>query len=148
MNTLFNLAFSMATPFWALMILVPTWSWTTKILSTPWITLPTLVVWAIAAAPLFGPLWTLVTSPNLARLQDLLAEPGMVTALWAQIIAWDLFIGRWMYLDSRERRLHPLIMSPLLVLTVLLSPIGFPLYLALRRNFTPLASTAGQLASS
>jgi hypothetical protein len=53
-----------------------------------------------------------------------------------------------MYLDSRERRLHPLLMSPLLVLTVLLSPIGFPLYLALRRNLTPLAGTAGQLASS
>jgi hypothetical protein len=148
MNTLFDLAFYMATPFWALMILLPTWSWTAKILSTPWITLPTLVVWAIAAAPLFGPLWTLATSPNLARLQDLLAEPGMVTALWAQIIAWDLFIGRWMYLDSRGRRLHPLFTSPLLVLTVLLSPIGLPLYLALRRNFTPLASTAGQLASS
>jgi hypothetical protein len=53
-----------------------------------------------------------------------------------------------MYLDSRERRLHPLFTSPLLVLTVLLSPIGLPLYLALRRNFTPLASMAGQLASS
>jgi hypothetical protein len=81
MNTVFDLAFYAATPFWALMILLPTWSWTAKILSTPWITLPTLVVWAVAAAPLFGPLWTLVTSPNLARLQDLLAEPGMVTAL-------------------------------------------------------------------
>lgn len=133
MSTLFDLAFYLAAPFWALMVLLPTWSWTTRIVSTPWIILPTLVVWAIAAAPLFGPLWTLVTSPNLPRLQDFLTSPGAVTATWAQIIAWDLFIGRWIYLDSRTRRLHPLLVSPLLVLTVLLSPIGLPLYLALRR---------------
>ena len=132
MSTIFDLAFYAATPFWVLMILLPTWSWTAKIVSSPWIVLPTLVVWAVAAIPLFGPLWMLVLSPSLPELTELLAEPGAVTLLWAQIIAWDLFIGRWMYLDSRTRRIHPLIASPLLVLTVLLSPIGLPLYLLLR----------------
>ena len=62
----------------------------------------------------------------------LLAEPAAVTAVWAQVIAWDLFVGRWMYLDVRARAVHPLLMSALLVLTVLLSPIGLPLYLAIR----------------
>jgi hypothetical protein len=142
LSTLFDFAFYAAAPFWALMILLPTWSWTKRIVGTPWIVLPTLVVWAIAAVPLFGPLWTLVTSPDLARLTDFLAEPGAVTALWAQIIAWDLFIGRWIYLDSRARQLHPLLVSPLLVLTVLLSPIGLPLYLAARRFATPLRARA------
>jgi hypothetical protein len=148
MSTLFDLAFYTATPFWLLMILLPTWSWTKRIISTPWITLPILVVWAIAALPLFGPLWTLVAGPSLAGFQDLLAEPGAITAIWAQIIAWDLFIGRWMYLDSRKRGVHPLLMGPVLLLTVLLSPIGFPLYLAFRRNITPIASAAAQLAST
>jgi hypothetical protein len=147
MNTVFDLAFYAATPFWALMILLPTWWWTVKIVSSPWIVLPALAVWAIAAIPLFGPLWTLVVSPSLPDLTTLLAEPGAVTLLWAQIIAWDLFIGRWMYLDSRTRRIHPLIMSPLLVLTVLLSPIGLPLYLALRHVVTrPEPQTSGAAA--
>lgn len=132
MSTLFDLAFYVAAPFWALMILLPTWSWTAKIVASPWIVLPALVVWAVAAIPVFGPLWMLVVSPNLSGLRDLVADPGALTAVWAQIIAWDLFIGRWMYLDSRARGVHPLLMSPLLVLTVLLSPIGLPLYLLLR----------------
>jgi hypothetical protein len=134
MSLLFDLAFYVATPFWVLMILAPTWSWTARIVGTPWIVLPVLVVWGIAAAPIAGPLWAVVTSPSLTGFTDLLAEPAAVTAVWAQIIAWDLFIGRWMYLDSRERRVHPLVMGPLLVLTVLLSPIGLPLYLALRKR--------------
>ena len=149
MNTVFDLAFYAATPFWALMILLPTWSWTVKIVSSPWIVLPALAVWAVAAIPLLGPLWTLVVSPSLPELTDLLAEPGAVTLLWAQIIAWDLFIGRWMYLDSRTRGIHPLIMSPLLVLTVLLSPVGLPLYLALRHAVTqPAPQTSGSTASA
>jgi hypothetical protein len=132
--TLFDLTFLLIAPFWALMIFAPTWSWTARIVGTPWIVLPVLVVWAVAAAPVFGPLWALVTSPDLAGFTDLLTAPAAVTAVWAQIIAWDLFIGRWMYLDGRERHMHPLVMSPLLVLTVLLSPIGLPLYLAVRKR--------------
>lgn len=137
MSTLFDLAFLAATPFWLLMIVFPTWSWTRRIVSSHLITLPVLAVWAVAAVPVFGPMWTLVLSPDLAGLRDLVAEPAALTALWAQIIAWDLFIGRWMFLDSRDRRVHPVVMGPVLVLTVLLSPLGLPLYLILRR--TPLA---------
>ncbi len=138
MSTLFDLAFLAATPFWLLMIVLPAWSWTSRIISSYLITLPVLAVWAVAAAPVFGPLWSLVLSPSLAGLQDLAAEPTALTALWAQIIAWDLFIGRWMYLDSRALRIHPLVMGPVLILTVLLSPLGLPLYLIIRR--TPLVT--------
>ena len=134
MSGLFDLAFYVAAPFWALMILAPAWRWTATTVATPWIVLPVLVVWGIAAVPVFWPLWELVLSPGLAGFTDLLAEPAAITAVWAQIIAWDLFVGRWMYLDGRARGVHPLVMSPLLVITVLLSPIGLPLYLAIRHR--------------
>ncbi len=129
---LFDLSFYLATPFWVLMILAPTWSWTKRIVSSPWIVAPILVVWAVLAAPLFPELWALVTSPSLAALQAMVSDPGALALLWVQIIAWDLFIGRWMYLDSRERGIHPLVMGPLLVFTVLLSPLGLPFYLVIR----------------
>jgi ABA4-like protein len=61
------------------------------------------------------------------------ADAAVMTLVWAQVIAWDLFVGRWMYLDSRERDIHPLVMAPILVLTIMLSPIAVPLYLILRR---------------
>jgi hypothetical protein len=53
------------------------------------------------------------------------------------VIAWDLFVGRWIYLDSRQRGLHPLLMAPLLVLTILLSPVGLPVYFLLRLSKKP-----------
>jgi len=52
--------------------------------------------------------------------------------VWAHLIAFDLFIGRWMYLDSRSLRISGLVMAPILVLTILLSPFGLTLYLIIR----------------
>lgn len=129
---LFQLTFLLAVPFWALMIVAPTWPVTHRVISSPWITVPPLIVYLAQALPVFGDLWTAVSRPDLAVLQTFLSTPAGAAALWAQVIAWDLFIGRWMYLDSRERGLHPLLMAPILVLTILLSPIGALLYLGLR----------------
>ncbi|MEV0064379.1 ABA4-like family protein [Nocardia sp. NPDC050718] len=132
MSTLFDLSFFVTVPFWALMILAPTWRRTRAIIGSPWITLVPLIVWAIVAVPVLGAMWSLVSSPSLAAITDAVADPAVLTALWAQIIAWDLFLGRWIYLDSRARDIHPLLMGPLLVGTILLSPIAFPIYLVLR----------------
>ncbi|MFD3704828.1 ABA4-like family protein [Nocardia sp. NPDC058658] len=132
MSTLFDLVFFVTVPFWALMIFAPTWRWTRTIISSPWIVLVPLVIWAIVAIPVLGPIWSLVTSPSLDAITDAAADPAVLTALWAQIIAWDLFLGRWIYLDSRERGIHPLLMGPVLVGTILLSPIVFPVYLLVR----------------
>lgn len=131
-TALFQLAFLAAVPFWALMILTPTWGRAHRIISSPMIILPPLVVWAVAIAPVFGDFAAEMLNPDLAGVKALFADDLVVAAVWAQVLAWDLFVGRWIYLDSRERRIHPLVMAPVLVLTILLSPIGAPLYLALR----------------
>ncbi|UCA50084.1 DUF4281 domain-containing protein [Streptomyces sp. WA6-1-16] len=57
---------------------------------------------------------------------------GGAGALWAQVIAWDLLLGQWMFLQSRKLGLSPLLMGPLLVLTILLAPFGLLLFLAVR----------------
>ncbi|MFC4373130.1 ABA4-like family protein [Nocardia halotolerans] len=144
MSTLFDLSFYVTVPFWALMILAPTWRHTRTIISSPWIVAPSVVIWAIVALPVLDTMWSLVTSPSLAAITTATADPAVLTALWAQILAWDLFLGRWVYLDSRDRDIHPLLMGPLLVGTILLSPIVFPVYLALRTvvRRAPDAATA------
>jgi hypothetical protein len=144
-QTLFQLAFLVTVPFWALMILTPAWRRAHRIVSSPLIVLPTLVVWAFAIAPAFGDFAREMLNPDLAGVRALLSRDDVVAAVWAQVIAWDLFIGRWIYLDSRRRGFHPLLMAPVLVLTILLSPIGFPLYLALR-PLRPLPRTADPAA--
>lgn len=132
MSTAFTLVFVAAAPFWALMIFAPAWSWTRRIMSTPWSVTPPLVFWFVFALPNFADLLPAVAKPTLAAWQELVTDPAAMTAVWAQVIAWDLFVGRWMYQDSRSRGIHPLVMGPLLVLAILFSPIAVPLYLLLR----------------
>ena len=133
MSTAFTLVFVAAAPFWALMIFAPAWSWTKRVMASPWSVTPPLVFWFIFALPNLGDLAPAVLKPTLAGWQEVVAEPAGMTAVWAQVIAWDLFIGRWMYHDSRERGIHPLVMGPLLVLAILFSPVAVPLYLVIRK---------------
>jgi hypothetical protein len=52
------------------------------------------------------------------------------------MIAFDLFVGRWCWLDSRERAVPALLMAPILVLTIMFGPLGLLVYLAVRPRFS------------
>ncbi|WP_052229817.1 ABA4-like family protein [Streptomyces sp. CT34] len=131
-SVLFNLAFALAAPFWALLILVPGRRWTDRIAASPLTVVPVIGVYLALAVPVFPQLWAAVSRPDLAGFQKLLALGGGAGAIWAQLIAWDLFLGQWMYREARRLGIHPLVTGPLLVLTVLLSPFGVLVFLGLR----------------
>ncbi len=149
---LFDLTFPLAVPFWALMILLPGWSRTRRIIASPLIVLPPLVVYTVLALPRMDVFWPVVSQPSLEGLRVFLATPEGAALIWAHLIAFDLFVGRWMYLDSRERRIHPLLMAPVLVFTILLSPFGLVSYLVLRtvagRAPAPAADPASGVAAT
>jgi hypothetical protein len=130
--TMFSLVFLFAAPFWALMIFTPAWSWTRRIAGSPLIVLGPVLVYAILVLPHLPTVLPAVAKPTLAGVQALLGTPLGAAAGWAHFIAFDLFVGRWIYLDSRERGLHPLLMAPVLVLTILLAPLGLLSYFGLR----------------
>lgn len=129
---LFAWTFPPAAPFWALMILAPGWSVTRRVIGSPLIALPPALVYALLVLPELGVVLPAVTDPSSGGVAALLGTPLGAAAGWAHFVAFDLFIGRWMYLDSRERRMHPLLMAPVLVLTILLAPLGLLAHLALR----------------
>jgi hypothetical protein len=129
---LFALAFPLAAPFWALMILAPGWSVTRRVIASPLIVVPPLLVYAAAVLPPLSEVLPAVAAPTLVGVAGLLGTPIGAAAGWAHFIGFDLFVGRWMYLDARERGIHPLVMAPLLVLTILLAPLGLLAHLALR----------------
>ncbi|UJB41155.1 ABA4-like family protein [Streptomyces sp. A1-5] len=131
-RTLFSLAFALAAPFWALLILAPGRRWTDRIAASPLPMVPVIGVYLALAIPVFPQLWAAVSRPDLAGFQQLLALGGGAGAIWAQPIAWDLFLGQWMYREARTLGIHPLVMAPLLALTILLSPFGVLLFLCLR----------------
>ncbi|TDP93617.1 ABA4-like family protein [Labedaea rhizosphaerae] len=131
-TVLFNLTFYLAVPFWLLMIVAPRWPVTERIVASPWIATPPLVVYLIIVLPHFDRLWAAVSRPDLGVLQAFLGSGIGAAAIWAHLIAFDLFIGRWMYWEARKLGIHPLVMAPILVLTILLSPIGLLVFLVVR----------------
>ena len=129
---LFSLTFAVAAPFWALMILLPRWSWTARIIGSPLIVVPPLLIYALLVLPALGDVLPAVVSPTLASVRGLLGTADGAAAGWAHFIAFDLFVGRWAWLDSRDRRVPALVMAPVLLLTILLAPLGLGFYLLLR----------------
>ncbi|MEV0269968.1 ABA4-like family protein [Hamadaea sp. NPDC050747] len=137
--TWFAIAFPLTVPFWALMILLPKWGRTSRIIASPLIVLPVLVAYFGAVAPILPDFAAEMLNPDLDGVRTLLSSDAGTSAVWAQVLAWDLFIGRWMYLDGRERNIPALIMSPLLILTILLSPFAVVIYLGLRTFYRKAA---------
>jgi Domain of unknown function (DUF4281) len=139
-GALFGLTFAVAAPFWALMILLPGWSWTRRIIASPLIVLPVVVIYALLVIPAFGEVLPAVVSPTLGGVRDLLGTADGAAAAWAHMLAFDLFVGRWSWLDSRTRGVPALIMSPVLLLTILLGPLGLLVYLLVRARYRPAES--------
>ena len=131
-HLLFALAFPLALPFWALMILAPGWSVSRRVIASPLIVVPPLLVYALAVLPALGIVLPAVASPTLAGVAGLLGTPLGATAGWAHFIGFDLFVGRWIFLDARERGVPHLVTAPVLVLTILLGPLGMLAHLVVR----------------
>ena len=140
-GALFGLTFAVAAPFWALMILLPGWSWTRRIIASPLIVLPVVVIYAVLVIPAFGEVLPAVVNPTLGGVRELLGTANGAAAAWAHMLAFDLFVGRWSWLDSRTRGIPALIMSPVLLLTILLGPLGLLVYLLVRARY-PAAQSA------
>ncbi|MGW5220191.1 ABA4-like family protein [Nocardia sp. NPDC004085] len=133
----FDITFWFAEPFWALMILAPKWRRTGAIVASPLVCLPPLIVYAALVVPEFATLAPALADPELSGLRAVLGSSAGAAAAWAHFVAFDLFLGRWIFLDSRTRRLPSLLISPLLALTILFAPLGVLLYLLIRLTTTP-----------
>lgn len=143
MEMAFRLSSLLVMPFWVLMIFVPRAKITGLALRTPvGPALPALLYLAVAA-PRMGALLPALMRPELGSIGALLGSPEGTTLAWAHFLSFDLFVGRWAYLDSRERGVHPLLMAPILFLTLMFGPLGLLSYLGIRRAAARPAQAAG-----
>jgi hypothetical protein len=142
MESLFAISGLLVLPFWALMIAVPRWRWTQRLVGSPAIVLGPLLLYAVAILPVLGQVLPVVAQPQLGPVAALLGQPRGATAAWMHFLAFDLFVARWIYFDARERRLPALLTSPILLLTLLLGPLGLATYLVVRGSVWQRAGSA------
>jgi Domain of unknown function (DUF4281) len=143
MNAIFRVSNWLIIPFWFLMIVFPRWRWTRRIMNSPYVSAAPALLYAGLVLPRLGAIWPAVTRPTMGRIAALLASPAGATIAWVHFLAFDLLVGRWIYLDAQERQVPALIMAPVLFLTLMLGPAGFLLYLAVRfaGRLTPHSET-------
>ena len=134
MFTLVNFA---VLPFWGMMIVTPKWEATKFLMSSSF---PILLLCAIHLSLVsFG-----VSQPSAAEEFQFLATQGFVklssmmemrnypifvSEEWAHVLAWDLFVGRWIYLDGLKKNIPT---PHSLFFCFLLGPLGFLIHLATR----------------
>ncbi len=134
METLFMLSNWIVLPFWALMIFLPRWRMTERLMRAPLACAAPAAIYAALVIPRIADIWGPVSSPELSGVAALLGSPVGATIAWMHFLAFDLFVGRWIYLDSRERGVSALVAGPALILTLMFGPIGFLLYLTARHT--------------
>lgn len=103
LDLLFNAANIFVLPFWALMIILPNWDWTRRILSSY---LP-LGALALVYLFLFAGSLNLETAqalanPKLADIARFFTEPQAAATGWVHFLVMDLFVGRWIYWEGQR----------------------------------------------
>jgi hypothetical protein len=125
-------------PFWFLMIALPHWRGTHKVMRGRLAVMPLLAAYAVFAVPQLPAMLSVFLRPDslgLDNVADLLGKREIALVAWIHLLAFDLFVGRWIYRDSRERAISAWPMAGVLLLTLVLGPLGLLLYLLLRTQF-------------
>ena len=130
---LFSILNLIAIAGWLPLLFLPRARWATSIV-------PVVIPLILALVYTALVIWALPRSEggfsSLASVSALFENPWALLAGWAHYLAFDLFIGGWEVRDAQQRGIPHLLMVPVLVLTFLLGPGGFLLYLVIR-SFSP-----------
>ena len=132
METIFTLSNLFVLPFWALMIFLPHWRWTQRIMRTLWPVVVLAGVYTVLLLTQIGGVAGSLLNPTLDGIAGLLGTSAGAAVGWVHFLAFDLFVGRWAYLDSRERGISAWLVSPTLFFVFMAGPLGLLLYLAVR----------------
>jgi Domain of unknown function (DUF4281) len=131
-ETIFNGANLFVMIFWFLMIFLPFWGWTQRIMRSLWTVVPMALVYALLVLPNALTLLAELANPSVTNIAALLGTPAGATIGWIHFLAFDLFVGRWAYLDSRQRGINGFLVSPTLFFVFMFGPLGLLLYLLVR----------------
>jgi hypothetical protein len=132
MERLFGLTGVLVMPFWLLMMFAPrtrVTAWAMRFPVGP--VLPALAYLALVA-PRLATLLPALMQPKLGEISALLGSPEGTTIGWLHFLALDLFVGRWIYLDGKERGISAWLISPVLFVTLMFGPVGMLAYLGIR----------------
>jgi hypothetical protein len=130
-------------PGWLLLVLLPRWKWTARLVCPVVIPLLLALVYLWLVATSFGR--TPGDFGSLEGVSQLFQNRWVLLAGWIHYLAFDLFVGAWEVRDAQRTGIHHLLVVPCLALTFLLGPTGLLLYFALRAALRRKLSVGGEV---
>jgi hypothetical protein len=103
LDFLFNAANLFVLPFWALMILLPNWGVTRKVMQSflPFVVLASLYVYLFAGG-ITPETAEDFSNPQLADIARLFSSKQVAATGWVHFLVMDLFVGRWIYQEGQR----------------------------------------------
>lgn len=143
LDLLYNSANLFVLPFWALMILLPNWSVTRKVMGSflPFVTLAGLYIYLFVGS-LDPETAQAFSSTQLADIARLFSMEKIAATGWVHFLVMDLFVGRWIYWDGQQTGVWTL---HSLALCLFAGPIGLLSHILTRwvsQRFFPAVEVA------
>lgn len=103
---LFNGANVFVLPFWLLMIALPGWEWTRKVMRSP---LPFVALALVYLAFFVGSIDPETANnfadTSLSNLAQLFSDEKVMATGWVHYLVMDLFVGRWIHQNAQENQI-------------------------------------------
>ncbi|MGF1534897.1 MAG: ABA4-like family protein [Elainellaceae cyanobacterium] len=119
---LFNAANLFVLPFWALMVIAPSWPVTRRVMASmlPFVALAALYVYffVLSITPESAQSFS---SAGLSDIAALFADERVAATGWVHFLVMDLLAGRWIYQDGQA---HQIFTRHSLALCLFAGPMG------------------------
>ncbi|MEQ9671562.1 ABA4-like family protein [Coleofasciculus sp. G2-EDA-02] len=121
-SLLFTIANLFVLPFWLLMILLPNWGITRKVMESylPFVALAGLYIYFFANS-ITAESAQALSNPQLADIARFFGDEIIAAAGWTHFLVLDLFVGRWIYWEGQQTGVWTV---HSLVLCLFAGPIG------------------------
>jgi hypothetical protein len=102
-SQLFDGANLFVLPFWALMILLPNWGVTRRVMQSylPFVALAGLYLY-LFVGEVNSDTAQALANPKLADIARFFADQSAAAIGWVHFLVMDLFVGRWIYLEGQR----------------------------------------------
>lgn len=122
LNLLFNIANVFVLPFWFLMIVLPNWNITQKVMKSYLVFLPLIGLYIYLFIISLNPESAAVLSnPQLPQLAQVFSDEKITFTGWVHFLVLDLFVGRYIYWQGQEKKIWTI---HSLILCLFAGPIG------------------------
>ena len=122
LNLLFNIANIFVLPFWVLMIVLPNWGVTQKVMKSylPFIPLAGLYIYLFVIS-LDSESAQVLANPQLPELAQVFGDEKITFTGWVHFLVLDLFVGRYIYWQGQKEKIWTI---HSLILCLFAGPIG------------------------